>query len=69
MQMTLLKATDENGRAVPFWSGNSWGNNNSHQFQLRNLRNATSLNLTIALHKSQFVEFIAKPEKASGNEY
>lgn len=68
MQMTLVKATDENGRAVQFWSGNNWGNNNSRQFQLQNVRNATSLNLTIALHKSRFVEFIAKPEKSSGNE-
>lgn len=63
MQMTLVKATDENGRDIPFWGGNSWGNDNSHQFQLQNLRNAKSLNLTIALHKSRFVDFTVTPTK------
>jgi len=32
---------------------------------LQNIAGATNLNLTIALHKSRFVEFTAKPEKAA----
>lgn len=63
MQMTLVKATDENGRDVPFYGGNSWNNGNSHQFQIENLRNAQSLNLTVAVHKSRFIEFTATPTK------
>jgi len=31
---------------------------------LRDLGGATNLNITIALHKSRFVEFTVKPEKA-----
>ncbi len=64
MQMTLVKATDEQERDVQSWSGNGWGGDN-RQFQLQNLRNAKFLNITIALHKSRFVEFTAKPQKAS----
>jgi hypothetical protein len=33
-------------------------------YGLRDVGGATNLNLTIALHKSRFVEFTAKPEKA-----
>ncbi|HEY1717462.1 MAG TPA: hypothetical protein VGH42_04110 [Verrucomicrobiae bacterium] len=65
MQLTLVKATDDQGRDVQSWSGQGWGGN-SRQLQFQNLRNAKSLNLTIALHKSRFVEFTVKPEKPSG---
>jgi len=30
---------------------------------MQNLRNAKTLNLTIAVHKSRFVEFTVKPSK------
>jgi hypothetical protein len=62
MQLTLVSATDENGHEVPYWGGNGWGGD-SRQIQLRNLRNAKSLILTLALHKSRFVEFTVKPAK------
>lgn len=62
MQFTLLKATDENGRNIQSWSGNGWGGN-SRQFQIQNLRNAASLNITLALHKSRFIEFTVNPTK------
>jgi hypothetical protein len=62
MQMTLVKATDEQRRDVPSWGENGWGGD-SREIQLRNLRNAKFLNVTIALHKSRFVEFTVNPAK------
>lgn len=64
VQLTLVTATDENGRPVPYFGGNGWGGD-SRQIQLQNLRNAKFLNVTLALHKSQFVEFTCKPETAT----
>jgi hypothetical protein len=62
MQMTLVKATDEQGRDVQSYSGQGWGGND-RQLQFQNLRNAKTLTLTIAVHKSRFVEFTVKPTK------
>ena len=64
MQMTLVKATDEQGRDVQSYSGQGWGGND-RQLQFQDLRNAKTLNITIALHKSRFVEFTVKPEQAA----
>jgi hypothetical protein len=64
MQMSLVKATDERGHNIQSWSGNAWSGNR-RKFSLQNLRNAKFLNITIALHKSRFVEFTVKPQKAS----
>ena len=50
MQMTLVKATDENGRDVQSYSGREGWGGNDRQLQFQNLRNAKTLNLTIALH-------------------
>jgi hypothetical protein len=41
------------------------GKSATYGYQLQNIAGATNLNLTIALHKSRFVEFTAKPEKAA----
>jgi hypothetical protein len=59
MRLTLVKVTDERGREIkPMnWVGNDF------RFGLRELGNANSLNLTLALHRSRFVEFTAKPTK------
>ncbi len=59
-RMTLVEITDENGHKLPpSWGPNS--NGNSTIFQLPDVRNAKSLNLTIAVHQSRFVEFTVKP--------
>ena len=60
-RLTLLKVTDEKGRGFQN-SGSSWGGGN-YSFQFRNLHNPQTLNITLALHKSRFVEFTAKPSK------
>jgi hypothetical protein len=62
MQFTLVSVTDEQGHNLQSWGGQSWGGD-SHQFQLHDMRNAKTLNLTLALHKSRFVEFTVKPAK------
>jgi hypothetical protein len=61
MRMTLAKVTDEQGRDLRSWGPN--GGNGNYVFQLQDIRNAQSLNITLALHKSRFVEFTAKPTK------
>jgi hypothetical protein len=62
-RMTLLSATDEHGRKVmqPGWGPSSA--NGFFVFQLPDIRDAKSVNLTIALHQSRFVEFLVKPAK------
>ncbi len=63
MRMTLVKVTDDQGHEImPMNWG--WGGND-HRFGLRELGNAKSLNLTLALHRSRFVEFTVKPGKSS----
>ena len=62
LQLTLASATDENGRPISFYGGGGGGGDN-RQIQIQNLRNAKNLNVTMALHKSRFVEFTAKPAK------
>ncbi len=66
MHLTIVKLTDDQTNDVGFWE-NTYSPNRTtslDQCQLRDLGGATNLNLTIALHKSRFVEFTAKPEKA-----
>jgi hypothetical protein len=67
MRMTLLSMTDDQGNNVEHWDYGQYRNNNisTYRYGLRDVLGATNLNLTIALHKSRFVEFTAKPEKAS----
>ena len=67
MRMTIVKLTDDQGNDIGYWSGgwNGSGTSTLYQFSLRDVAGATNLNLTIALHKSRFVEFTAKPEKAA----
>ena len=61
MRLTLIKAADEQGHEIkPMTMG--WGGND-FWFGLQELGNARSLNLTLALHRSRFVEFTTKPAK------
>lgn len=56
-------ATDEQGRKLENWGPNE--NNGSYVVQFPNVRNAATLNLTIAVHKSRFVEYTATPDPAN----
>jgi hypothetical protein len=55
-----ILATDEQGRALQGWGPNGGGGNYTEQIQ--NLRTKV-LTITVALHKSRFVEFTVKPAK------
>ena len=61
MRLTLLDATDDQGKAVwsPFPA--AWANHFS--LDLPYERDTKTLNLKLALHKSRFVEFTVKPAK------
>ncbi|HZF01394.1 MAG TPA: hypothetical protein VE344_05800 [Methylomirabilota bacterium] len=61
MRMSPLSVTDDQGRALNN-RGASWGGGN-YQYQFAEPRNIQSVNVTIALHKSRFVEFTVKPTK------
>ena len=61
MRMSLASLTDEQGHELQCWGPNGGGG--SDVFQMPNLRNAKSLNVTIAVHKSRFVEFTVKSTK------
>jgi hypothetical protein len=65
MRLTLAKLTDDQGVGVQNYNSGSSGSGTSmtYGYQLQNIAGVTNLNLTLALHKSRFVEFTAKPAK------
>ncbi len=67
MQMTFVKLTDDQGGEIGNWNSGTMGNGTSttYNYGLRDITGATNLNFTVALHKSHFFEFTAKPEKAA----
>lgn len=65
MRLTLVKLTDDQGNDIGNWNSGTFGSGNTttYRYGLRDLDGVTNLNLTIALHKSRFVELTAKPAK------
>jgi hypothetical protein len=65
MRMTLISLTDDQNSNIERWDNGTMGNGTSttYRYGLRDIAGATNLNLTIALHKSRFVEFTVKPTK------
>lgn len=61
MRMTSLDATDDRGRKLSV-RGTSWGGGD-FRFEFAEPRQTESLDLTIALHQSRFVEFTVAPAK------
>ncbi len=61
MRLTPLKIADEQGHELQN-RGSSWGGGN-YQYQFSAPRNIASLNITLVLRKSRFVEFTVKPAK------
>ncbi len=64
MRFTPLEVTDDQGHKLQNW-GSGWGNGN-YQFSFLESRTTQSLNFTIAVHKSRFVEFMVKPKQSGG---
>jgi len=71
MRMTLVKLTDDQMNDVTHFDYGTMRNaaggasTTTYRYGLRDIDGITNLNLTIALHKSRFVEFTVKPEKAA----
>jgi hypothetical protein len=63
MNLTVVAATDDQGRELWHPFGVPWAGHYSIEFA-RVHDDIKSLNLKLALHKSRFVEFTVKPEKA-----
>ena len=60
-RLTPLTVTDDQGHKLSN-QGASWGGGN-YQYEFPEPRNIESVNVTITLHKSRFVEFTVKPAK------
>jgi len=65
MRMTV-KIADDHANNIDFWDNGSYNNGKvmMHRYQLRDLADSTNLTVSVALHKSRFVEFTVKPQKA-----
>jgi hypothetical protein len=61
MRMNVIKITDDQNRPIEF-SGWGWGGG-SFRFSLKKLDDVKSINITLALHPSRYVEFTVKPSR------
>ncbi|HXF09546.1 MAG TPA: hypothetical protein VN625_02095 [Desulfuromonadaceae bacterium] len=61
-----IKITDDQTNVIQYNDYGTWQNNNMviHRYALRDVASLTNFNVSIALHKSRFVEFTIKPETA-----
>jgi hypothetical protein len=59
-RLTLVAVKDEIGR-VPQQQGSSWGGG-EYKYSLGVHTNAQTLDVTVALHQSRYVEFLAQPK-------
>src|SRR6266498_2534238 len=72
-RVTLVRAVDDNGReatvGASFEGGIYLGSGSKQDwgFGLRLSTNATSLDLTLALHQTRYIEFLARPQIISTN--
>jgi hypothetical protein len=69
MRLTIVSLTDDMTNDITSYNAGSLGPGKITTcfYRLQDLGDATNLNLTLALHKSRFVEFTVKPQKAGGN--
>jgi hypothetical protein len=64
-RMTVKVTDNQNNEVQSSDYGNSRNNNvSNYRYRLQDVAGLTNLNVSVALHKSRFVEFTAKPEKA-----
>jgi hypothetical protein len=61
MNLTVVAATDDQGRDLAHPFGSSWAGH--YDLNFPNVREIKTLNLKLALHKSRFVEFTIKPAR------
>jgi hypothetical protein len=59
-QLTVITITDDRNDPIEF---HDWGSGRGdYRFGMKNMGNTRTLNITLALHRSRYVEFTAKPE-------
>lgn len=72
-RMTIVSLTDDQTNDISHWDSgyNGGGRRGSsgtmYHYSLQNVDGATNLNLTLAVHKSHYLEFTAKPEMAAAD--
>jgi hypothetical protein len=59
-RLTLVSVTDDQNRTIEF-NNLGWGGGD-YRFALRKLGDAKTINVKLALHRSRYVEFTAKPQ-------
>ena len=64
-RITILKLTDEQGHEIPYYDYVHSGG--QYHYTLRGLGDSKSVNATIAIHRSRFVDFTVKPPKLLPN--
>ena len=62
-RISLVSVRDDQGRPVPFEDRASTGGGKEWVFGFQSQPDARSLNFTLAVHESRFVEFRAKPQQ------
>jgi hypothetical protein len=67
MRLTFVKLSDNQGGDIQNYNSGSSGNGKSitYGYQLQDIAGVTNINVILALHPSHFIEFTAKPTKAS----
>jgi hypothetical protein len=64
-RMTVKVTDNQNNEVQSSDYGNQRNNNiSNYRYRLQDVAGLTNLNVSVALHKSRFVEFTAKPDKA-----
>ncbi|HTR42638.1 MAG TPA: hypothetical protein VMH87_13585 [Pseudomonadales bacterium] len=71
-RMTLVKLTDDQTNDINYWDagwngGRKAGGGTIYHYSLQDVNGATNLNLTLAVHKSHYLEFTAKPQIAAAD--
>ncbi|HEU5396381.1 MAG TPA: hypothetical protein VFV81_04385 [Verrucomicrobiae bacterium] len=66
VRMTIVSLTDDQTNDISYWNS-GWGGDKttSYRYGLRDFSGVTNLNLTVAVHRSRFMDFKVKPEKAA----
>ena len=73
-RLTIVSLTDDQTNDISHWDSGWTGGGGRrgpggaiYHYSLQNVDGATNLNLTIAVHKSHYLEFTAKPEMAAAD--
>jgi len=70
VRLTLASLTDDQTNDITHSSYGTYrtGNTTTYRYALRDIAGITNINLTLAVHKSRFVEFTAKPVLEAAND-